>query len=71
MFDAIGLPADGYLAFDAAIREVRKKELPEQDAHYGQISSNAALLEVHCKAKLSAVGACQARHGATVSGAMP
>lgn len=65
LFDAIGLPEDGYLALDGAIREARRKDLPEQAARYGQVSLNAALLEVRCKAKLSTVGACQPRHTAT------
>jgi hypothetical protein len=71
LFDAVGLPADGYLAFDGAIREARKKELPEQNAHYGQIAFDAALLEVHCKARLTAAGTCQARHAVAAPRATP
>ncbi|MEP6897737.1 MAG: LTA synthase family protein [Rhodanobacter sp.] len=59
LFDTLKLPEDGYMAFDGAIRKAAANDSPEQDAHYGQISFNAALMEVRCEKKLGADGKCK------------
>jgi phosphoglycerol transferase MdoB-like AlkP superfamily enzyme len=61
LFDTLGLPGDGYLAFDGAIREAAAQAQPEQGAHYGQVSFNAARMEVRCRQKLSLAGTCPRR----------
>jgi phosphoglycerol transferase MdoB-like AlkP superfamily enzyme len=59
LFDTLNLPEDGYMAFDGAIRKAAANDVPEQGAHYGQISFNAALMEVRCEKKLNAEGKCK------------
>ncbi len=59
LFDTIGLPADGYLAFDGAIRQAEKQAPASDGAHFGQISINAARMEVRCERKLDRNGKCR------------
>lgn len=58
LFDSIGLPEDGYLAFDGVLRQVEAKALPQEVPGYDQMFFNAARIEVRCKRKLSLSGKC-------------
>jgi hypothetical protein len=61
LFDALKLPEDGYLAFNGAIRDAAMKDKADQEPHYGQVSFNAALMEVRCEKKLDAEGKCRTK----------
>lgn len=58
LFDTIGLPEDGYLAFDGAVRKAASNDSPTRDPHYGQVFFNAARSEVRCKKKIQLNGSC-------------
>lgn len=58
LFDTIGLPEDGYLAFDGAVREAESADSPARASHYEQVSINAARDEVRCKKKIQLDGSC-------------
>ncbi len=59
LFDTIGLPMDGYLAFDGAIRQAETQAPASEGPHFGQISINAARMEVRCERKLNRKGKCR------------
>ena len=56
LFDTLELPEDGYMAFDGAIRQAEERQ-PGPD--YGQMSLNAARMEVRCERKLDMQGKCK------------
>lgn len=60
LLDTAGLPEDGYMAFDGAIREAETKDVPQQLPHYGQVSFDAARMEVRCRHRLKLDGTCMA-----------
>lgn len=59
LFDTIGLPTDGYLAFDGAIRQAETQAPASEGPHFGQIFINAARMEVRCEQKLDRNGKCR------------
>lgn len=58
LFDTIGLPEDGYLAFDSVAQQAWAQDNYQDSVKYGQLRFNAAQLEVHCGRKLDAAGQC-------------
>lgn len=58
LFDTIGLSDDGYLAFDGAIRDAESSDAASQRPNYGQVSLNAARMEVRCRHALTLQGEC-------------
>ncbi|MBD8881288.1 LTA synthase family protein [Rhodanobacter sp. 7MK24] len=58
LFDTIGLPEDGYLAFDSVARQAWAQDRYQNGAKYGQVLFNAAQLEVSCRRKLDVAGEC-------------
>ena len=64
LFDTIGLPADGYLAFDGAIRQAELGNSTARASFYEQISVNAAREEVRCKEKIRLDGSCRKKPAA-------
>jgi phosphoglycerol transferase MdoB-like AlkP superfamily enzyme len=58
LFDTIGLPDDGYLAFDGAIRDAESADAASRRPDYGQVSLNAARMEVRCRHELTLQGTC-------------
>lgn len=58
LFDTIGLPEDGYLAFDSVVQQALAKHNNRDSARYDQVLFNAADLEVACRHKLDAAGRC-------------
>ncbi|OOG66309.1 hypothetical protein B0E46_02195 [Rhodanobacter sp. B04] len=59
LFDAVGLPEDGYLALASTIRTAWEQDHLQHAEQYRQLQFNAALLEVSCGHKLSATGKCK------------
>ncbi|HEV7122509.1 MAG TPA: LTA synthase family protein [Rhodanobacter sp.] len=59
LFDTIGLPKDGYLAFDGAMSQAESGDSSERASHYEQVSINAARHEVRCKEKIQLDGSCR------------
>jgi phosphoglycerol transferase MdoB-like AlkP superfamily enzyme len=58
LFDTIGLPDDGYLAFDGATRQTESASAASQKPNYDQVFINAARMEVRCREALTLQGAC-------------
>lgn len=58
LFDTIGLPEDGYLAFDAVARQLSAGDDPGPDIALQKMLYNAARYEVHCKTKLTLTARC-------------
>lgn len=59
LFDAVGLPEDGYLALASSIRRAWAQDHFQHTDQYQQLQFNAALLEVNCGHKLSTTGKCK------------
>lgn len=58
LFDTIGLPEDGFLAIESAVRRAWVQDNYQHGAEYGQVEFNGARLEVSCRHKLDAAGRC-------------
>jgi len=58
LFDVANLPEDGYLSFDAALRQAEANEKPEGASYYEQVYLAAAQMEVSCRTVLSPAGDC-------------
>ncbi|WP_266183428.1 LTA synthase family protein [Dyella humicola] len=60
LFDYIGLPEDGYLAFSASMRQKRLETPSENEAQRSETILNAARMEVLCGHSISLAGRCDA-----------
>jgi hypothetical protein len=58
LFDAAGLPEDGFLGMSAAIRHARLLDPLKRESHYGALQAGFAELEVSCKGKLGPTAQC-------------
>ncbi|RAP58430.1 hypothetical protein BTJ49_05655 [Oleiagrimonas sp. MCCC 1A03011] len=54
LFDTIGLPEDGYLAIDGAVREASGGQYVKKGSHLDKVAFNAARMEVSCKHRINA-----------------
>lgn len=58
LFDAAGLPEDGFLAISAAMRRSRVQDSPKREEHYTILQFGVAELEVSCRGKLDLKAQC-------------
>ncbi|HET7931882.1 MAG TPA: LTA synthase family protein [Rhodanobacteraceae bacterium] len=61
LFDTAGLPMNGYLAFDGAVRQAEVQDHFQDNASLGQVLYNAARLEVACRSRITFAGTCGPR----------
>jgi phosphoglycerol transferase MdoB-like AlkP superfamily enzyme len=61
LFDTVGLPEDGYLAMSSVIRQAWQRDHFDNGPSYGQVSFNAARLEVSCRRRITLNGKCKRR----------
>jgi hypothetical protein len=61
LFDTVGLPEDGYLAMSSVVRQAWEQDHFDNGPAYGQISFNAARLEVSCRHRITLTGKCKRR----------
>ena len=59
LFDTVGLPEDGHLAFVGTILQLESGGSSARASHYEEISINTARDEVRCKEKIQLDGSCR------------
>jgi phosphoglycerol transferase MdoB-like AlkP superfamily enzyme len=68
LFDTVGLPEDGYLAMSAVVRQAWQQDNFANEPAYGQVSFNAARLEVGCRHRITVTGKCRRRMASATEG---